>query len=937
MTYPKHWEKAEAGILCKLILEHDGRHVSDVPRELLRKRSFPTNSPNPPPRSAVCDMRELMRLVSRWTFSHNGITSEEILLYHELPVATYNKCGRVTCGGEQRRQYAERAYKYLIQSHAFFDAVDVRDVLMWEVCIFCSYAYTILTLCNNDQHKQVMRALDNVFLDASSARWWLRWLMSQPGSERSACYNSHLQALCPMDADELVIKAGNDAARYAPTPEERGKLTAMFVKALESNTQMSKETILNPRLSQNYLPYKFVATTANTICHAFGPKRLSPFALSAAFQNYGTSAESVSSKRRLFSSNVKEPASKRARVPLGGGPLMGNLLKCVELAGAGKALRLAAHVSRMHCKSGSKHRKVVAPALNKASLMSGYVGIPAPGLEKEIELMRRSQPHVRTTAFSYPVQTDADKPSYPTGNTAVMLELAPLLETELQSRVRVQIRKCKGALTGWLKEYFVFSPKGDKIWGVTGKKLLICNQTDAQRTKRKAFVIGDSNGRWYTTPWLLKLLIPDKFLFSCIGLVMTVLLSGQDDLGCIKPAIFDGPVNAEGTSHTKTTGKSMHNQYREILRQGIRMTGNFVEVPPPELINNYKGWISRNLFLPVEHDLFCGDGKGIRSLLATVGVSSAADLAFWCKVLRPDRHLQLALTLRRRFGSFPGVSARKQNKLWKLCRGDKEKQLFLKDRAGITGINIWVCDEMCLDSGHVSGGIFHVSTYDKRVMAVVAMVCSYNGCLDPILKHWHECVKIGGNFDFDHWPNGTLSIKFSDCEKLLAFMQLSYERLFTCTHTDCVGRAFRHRQTFKDSCISISDPDTPLQVGDAITHRRSCHPGTVVAVPHTGNRVFINFDGQPKGESQLVNRRECKKRPRVDFLMQHQIKHLKFILTRLSEIHNTLEHRIPGEHYEKVIQFMCRHLFCFCLSDHNIPNTESNLLRTPRNSAQHPS
>ena len=750
-----------------------------------------------------------------------------------------------------------------------------------------------------------MRALDNVFVDAGSARRWLKWLMCQPGGDRSASYKAYLQSLCPMDADQLVIKAGNDAARYAPTPVERGRLTAKFVMALESNAQMSQERMLNPRLSQNYFPYKYVATTANTLSHAFGPKLMSPFALSAAFQNSGSSTDPVPFKRKrdLLQSNTTVSSNKRACVPLGGGPLMGNLLKRVEAAGAGESLRLAAHVSRMHCKSGCKHRKIVAPSLNKASLLSGYVGTPAPGLDKEIELMRRSQPHIRTTAFSYSVQTDANKPSYPSGNTAVMVELAPLLEEELRSRVRVQqVLDRKGALAGWLKEYFVFSPSGDKIWGVTGKILLICPQTDAQRTLRKAFSIGDSNGRWYTTPWLLKLLINDKFLYSCIGLVMAVLLSGQDDLSCIKPAIFDGPVHAKGTSYTQTTGQSMHNQYRAILRQGIRVPDNLVEVPPPHLIANYKGWKGNNLFLPVEHDLFCGDGKGVRSLLATVGVASKPDLSFWCRLLRPDRHLQLAHTLRRRFGAFPGVSARKQNKLWEACKGNKEKEQFLKVRAGITGPIIWVCDEMCLDSGHVSEGIFHVSTFDKRVMSIVAMACDRNGCLEPILKHWHGCVKTGGNFDFDHWPNGTLSIKFNDCEKLLAFMQEPYERLFTCTHTDCVGRAFRHQQTFKDSCITISDPETPLQVGDAITHRRSCHPGTVVAVPDsTSNRVFIQFDGQPNGQSQLINRRECKKRPRVNFLLNHQIKHIKFIMKRLSEIHGTLKHRNPGQHYQKVI------------------------------------
>ena len=118
----------EAGTLCRLVMEHGGRTVSNVPRELLRKRRISTVSPHPPPRSAVCDMRELMRLVARWAFSTRGINHQQILHYHELPVATYNKCGRVTSGGEKRRQISERAYKTLIQKHAFFDAVEVSSI-----------------------------------------------------------------------------------------------------------------------------------------------------------------------------------------------------------------------------------------------------------------------------------------------------------------------------------------------------------------------------------------------------------------------------------------------------------------------------------------------------------------------------------------------------------------------------------------------------------------------------------------------------------------------------------------------------------------------------------------------------------------------------------------------------------------------------------------
>ena len=93
--------------------------------------------------------------------------------------------------------------------------------------------------------------------------------------------------------------------------------------------------------------------------------------------------------------------NEHVRVPLGGGPLVQNLLARVEEAGAGIALRTATHLSRMYCKSGSKHRKFVAPALNHAVSMSGYLGTPAPGLSKETELLRRRQPHVQTTAFSY--------------------------------------------------------------------------------------------------------------------------------------------------------------------------------------------------------------------------------------------------------------------------------------------------------------------------------------------------------------------------------------------------------------------------------------------------------------------------------------------------------------------------------------------------------
>ena len=136
-------------------------------------------------------------------------------------------------------------------------------------------------------------------------------------------------------------------------------------------------------------------------------------------------------------------------------------------------------------------------------------------------------------------------------------------------------------------------------------------------------------------------------------------------------------------------------------------------------------------------------------------------------------------------------------------------------------------------------------------------------------------------------------------------MQLGYESLFTCTHADCLGRAYRHRQAHTDSCITIGDPDSPFQVGDIVSHRRSCHPGTVVAVPNGAdvrmrNRILVRFEGQEVGDSQPIHRRELKKRPRVHFLPQHQRCHIRFILKRLAELHDTLDHRTPGEHYQKV-------------------------------------
>ena len=132
-------------------------------------------------------------------------------------------------------------------------------------------------------------------------------------------------------------------------------------------------------------------------------------------------------------------------------------------------------------------------------------------------------------------------------------------------------------------------------------------------------------------------------------------------------------------------------------------------------------------------------------------------------------------------------------------------------------------------------------------------------------------------------------------------MELSYDKLFTCTSANCVGRACRHQQAHSDSCISIDNPDAPLEVGDVITHRRSFHPGVVVAVPQDPpNRVFIHFDRQNGDENKLINRRECKKRPRVHYALPHQRRHIKFILDRFTEVHSTLDHREPGQHYQKV-------------------------------------
>ena len=110
------------------MLERDKYIVTNVPRELLRRRAILTVSPNPPPRAAVCDMRELMRLVARWAFSRDGIAINELVTFHDLPLTSYNKNGRAKAGGEKRRQHAEAAYSNLIRKFAFFDVVDVSTV-----------------------------------------------------------------------------------------------------------------------------------------------------------------------------------------------------------------------------------------------------------------------------------------------------------------------------------------------------------------------------------------------------------------------------------------------------------------------------------------------------------------------------------------------------------------------------------------------------------------------------------------------------------------------------------------------------------------------------------------------------------------------------------------------------------------------------------------
>ena len=95
-----------------------------------------------------------------------------------------------------------------------------------------------------------MRAMDLVFAEPGSARMWLKWLMSQPGHRRD--YSVFLKALCPMDVEQVVIKAGLAVARYAPTPAERGRNLFKFVEAMERNSQLTKEARVNPRLAENY-------------------------------------------------------------------------------------------------------------------------------------------------------------------------------------------------------------------------------------------------------------------------------------------------------------------------------------------------------------------------------------------------------------------------------------------------------------------------------------------------------------------------------------------------------------------------------------------------------------------------------------------------------------------------------------------------------------
>ena len=116
---------------------------------------------------------------------------------------------------------------------------------------------------------------------------------------------------------------------------------------------------------------------------------------------------------------------------------------------------------------------------------------------------------------------------------------------------------------------------------------------------------------------------------------------------------------------------------------------------------------------------------------------------------------------------------------------------------------------------------------------------------------------------------------------------------FSHAHTRvCVGWAYRHQQTHKDSWISISNPDDPLVVDDVVTNRRSYHPGTVVDCIPGSHPVAAHFEGQDDECSRQINRRECRKRPRVYFLLSHQRRHISFILVSVGPLPGFSSHNM---------------------------------------------
>ena len=696
-----------------------------------------------------------------------------------MDVLEFGKYGRYQRDTFDRRQvFVNRLFHFMRQR--FFGAFTKRYL-----------SHELNKLMTSGGPDCVRQRLDDI-IETDSHPQWMKW-REQLVDLKDVLGQARELAL---QIDEMSL-----------TNVQRGKLLGVFAAGLQTNTNMAKTPSpwtynVDPRDAVNCSGRPF-SPTAKMLLYAVGweaDSQIPPGAVEevcCGWRAPGTDSQSDG--------------------PFGWGPIADNILSQVEL-NASPSLQEACLLAASNMKP-SKWNDVVRPGLTRAARALGFKNsVTMDWTEVEQSLLRQMS-WVPLSEWTTPPSK-----KYKTGNSVVMTEVTPSLERYVRTRARIA-------------PMFVHDNDGCAI-GLDDdpekSKLHVSIILDAARLSRWAHGAGDDKDNFYETVIGIKVHAVPSEQTKVSSILPSIVLTGNDgETEVVDAALHTPKVSDRVDPGEKSySGKSFFDQYCKLCKDGLYLypcepgaSEKYICCP----IDKSEDWLKSHawecdtdgrwrLHIPVKHLKWLADGAGAVKQSSHVGHSHQCDLSCFCSIRRDVRQqLRTSGIHRLRFGAFVGVSASKQNELFKSCKTKSDRDIIAA-LTGIKGTHKWHCAEVNGDGGEWSDGLWHCfTTGAKKLVALLMELMRKYKLADAWQDHAHTCCrKTGGNWGYVTHGTGLIQLCGCNGGKIRDLCCLGADKLFRCSCPDCVTAVRKAGGHVKDGVAEFLPKTQFEQVTDCV-------------------------------------------------------------------------------------------------------------------------